>query len=77
MGEMRDFMRVAIVEDMDENIATLQTYLERYGKERSTEIQTVSYKDGIMWWMASIPSKRASFVMAAGPCRFFARSTLV
>ena len=40
-------MRVAIVEDMDENIATLQTYLERYGKERSTEIQTVSYKDGM------------------------------
>ena len=31
----------------------------------------------IMWWMASTPSKRASFVTAAEPCRFSARSTPV
>lgn len=40
-------MRVAIVEDMDENTAILQTYLERYGKERNTDIQITSYKDGM------------------------------
>ena len=40
-------MRVAIVEDMDENTAILQTYLERYGKEHDIMIQTASYKDGM------------------------------
>ena len=40
-------MRVAIIEDMDENIAILQTYLNRYGKEHALQIQTSSYKDGM------------------------------
>ena len=40
-------MRVAIIEDMDENIAILQTYLNRYGKEHAIQIQTSSYKDGM------------------------------
>lgn len=40
-------MRIAIVEDQDENIATLQTYLKNYEKERGTEIQTAIYKDGM------------------------------
>ena len=40
-------MRVAIVEDMDENTAILQTYLERYGREHDIVIQTASYKDGM------------------------------
>ena len=38
------------------------------------EVQTTA---SIMWWMASTPSKRASFVTAAEPCRFSARSTPV
>lgn len=40
-------MRVAIVEDMDENIAVLQNYLERYGQEHHTAIQHSSFKDGM------------------------------
>lgn len=40
-------MRVAIVEDMDENIAILQTYLNRYEREHDIQIQTCSYKDGM------------------------------
>ena len=40
-------MRVAIVEDMDANIAVLQNYLERYGQEHHTVIQHSSFKDGM------------------------------
>ena len=40
-------MRIAIVEDMDENIAILQTYLNRYEREHDIQIQTCSYKDGM------------------------------
>ena len=40
-------MHIAIIEDMDENIAILQTYLNRYGKEHALQIQTSSYKNGM------------------------------
>ena len=40
-------MRVAIVEDMDENIAILQTYLDRYAAEHHTTVQYSSFKDGM------------------------------
>ena len=39
--------------------------------------RSASATASIMWWMASTPSKRASFVTAAEPCRFSARSTPV
>ena len=39
--------------------------------------RSASATASIMWWMASTPSKRASFVTAAELCRFSARSTPV
>lgn len=40
-------MRVAIVEDMDENIAILQAYLDRYGAEHHIAIQYFGFRDGM------------------------------
>ncbi len=40
-------MRIAIVEDMDENSAILQTYLNRYETEHNIQMQTTCYNDGI------------------------------
>lgn len=40
-------MRVAIIEDMDENIALLENYLHRYEEENDTLITVDSYKNGM------------------------------
>ena len=40
-------MRIAIIEDMDENIALLENYLHRYEEENDTLITVASYKNGM------------------------------